>query len=279
MKNESSMKKSLIVSVSVLVFVLIVLLAFNYYFSSLSDETNKPPKLPPTSGVYEGAIIDKEYGFFEFEGSDESRFIKPEFATFRPAKKGLNYYYPKIDLDVGRIINEGIKPAPGLKVLFAYYSSEPTKYNQEDCFIVFPMGPYTDTCPIPFNEIYDFVVPRNNGFIIIANQEFEYNYTILADSNTMASEFTLNAPTDEEGWILRPLAPDVDLYNPAIEAVWLQSGPDTFEAIADFKNIEVTRPYKMAWIKYKKDEGEAVEELAQDESATDEPATEDPDAE
>ena len=86
----------------------------------------------------------------------------------------------------------------------------------------------------------------------MSNQEFKYNYTILANANTMAESFALTPPSTEEGWVLRPLAPDVDLYDPRIKAVWLQSGADTFDKIADFRNIEVTRPYKMAWILFQK---------------------------
>lgn len=248
----SPMKKSLIITTSSLVIILVGLFGFNYYYSSLNDTVDTPPKLFPSTELYEGALIDKEYGFFEFESSDASRFVKPEYSNYRPVKKGVNYFYPKVDLNIGRIINEGFKPYPELKIFFAYYSSIPTKYNSKDCFIVFPTGPHSYTCPIPFNEIYNFTVKKNDGFIIIANKDFEYNYSILADSNTLAGDFSLDAPTDEDGWILKPLAPEVDLYDPRIVAVWLQSGPNSFEQIADFKNIEVTRPYKMAWIKYTK---------------------------
>jgi len=268
MKEQKSMKKSLIITVSVLGIIILALIAVNFYFSNISNDENTPPKLPPTTERYQGALIDKEFGFYEYDLTDESQFIESEVGTFLQARKGLNYYYPKVDLSVGQIINEGIKPTEGLKVLFAYFSAEPTAYNVKDCFLVYPMGPYADTCPIPFNEIYDFVIPRNNGFIIISNKEFEYNIKLLADSNTMASDFNLNPPSDEEGWILRPLSEDVNLYDPTINAVWLQSGPDEFEEIADFRNIPITRPYKMAWIQIIDTNG-PEEEAIRDEGATD----------
>jgi len=249
MKVNNPTKKSIIISTSILGVIIVALIGVNAYFSSISSDENSPPKLPPTTERYQGAVLDKEFGFYEFEPYEEAHFIETDFGTFLPAHKGLNYYYPKIDLTVEEIMNTGIKPKAELKVLFAYYSNKPTKFNEEDCFIVYPIGPYSDTCPILANEIRDFTVKKNQGFIIMANEEFKYNYKILADSNTMATTFALDTPTDEEGWVLRPLAPDVDLYDSRIEAVWLQSGPDEFEEIADFRNIEVERPYKMTWIK------------------------------
>lgn len=272
MKNTKPFKKSLLITLSSIAFIIVLLLLINTYFLSVTNDENKPPTLESETGKYKGALVEEQFGFYEYEESDVTNYTEPRLSIFKNAGKGLNYFYPKTDLSVGEIVNTHIKPKAGLKVLFAYYSPEPTKYNTEDCFLVYPTGPYTDSCPIPFNEIYDFIIEDKIGFIIISNEEFEYNSRVISDANTIASSFHLNPPTDDEGWILRPLSPDVDLYNPNIQAVWLQTSPNEFEQIPDYVNIEVTRPYKMAWIKYK---GETDTSLTmQEEGATTDPSTE-----
>lgn len=244
-------KKSLIISLSTLAIIIIGAIGFNAYFTNITQPTDAPPSLSLETSKYKGAIIDKEFGFYEYTADDRnSRLAIDNLSVYKPSPKGINYFYTKQELTVEQIFNRAIRPDIDLKTLFIFYSNTSTKYNSQPCFLAYPEGPFAETCPIATEDIATMTIPPNTAYIIAANQDFEYDSLVTESSNTLASNFSFNPPADEEGWVLVPLALTNNFDNPRIKSVWLQSGQNAFEKVADIPNMNTNREYKMAWIHF-----------------------------
>ncbi|MFC1809877.1 hypothetical protein ACFLZH_00050 [Patescibacteria group bacterium] len=243
------MKKTIFILALIFVFISSLVVAGNWYFSTYIENKDEPPKLILSAEKFQGELIDKTHGFLQFQQSDEDRFIKNKISAFLKANKGVNFFNPKTNLTFDEILYKAIEPRSDLKVLIAFYNYETSEFNAEDCFLVYPPGPYTNTCPVPRLKLSEVVIPENNGFIIIANEGFNYDSSLIAYADTLANPYVLDFKDNEEGWTLRPLAPNTKYDDSQIEKIWLQKDQNEFEQIHNFTDIDLSRKYKMAWIK------------------------------
>lgn len=241
-------KKSLIISLSSLAIIIVGFIGFNAYFTNIANPTDSPPSLSLITSEYKGSIVDKEFGFFRYTSDEISRISNDNLTSYKPASKGVNYFYTKQELTVEQVFNRVIKPDLDLKTLFVFYSNTTTKYNDKPCFLAYPEGPFAETCPIDATDIATMKLTPNTAYIIIASKDFEYNSLLTENSKNYSSSFGFNPPADESGWVLVPLALTNNFDNPRIKSIWLQSGQNAFEKVADISNINTNREFKMAWI-------------------------------
>lgn len=249
--EQKQIKKTIYISAFAFVFILSLVGAGNWYFSTYIFNEDRPPELISSGEKLQGEFIDETFGFLEYVNEDKYRFERYQISDLLKGDAGVNFFLARADIAYDEIVERAIEPKKGLKILIAYYNYETSEFNEQDCFLVYPISPFSNTCPIPYDRISNVVIPRNNGFVIISNQEFNYNSALILSSKNSSSPYKLTFKPDEEGWSLRPLTTGFDDH-PQIERIWLQTGQNKFEETENFSNIDLSGEYKMAWIKFKK---------------------------
>lgn len=264
MENTFIIKKLLIVSFAVAIVGFGGWQAYNSDFFGTQEDN--PPLLKLGGTAFEGKFVDTTYNFLQFDDSDRLNFIGSAGSQFVKGAKGLHYYYPKVDITFDALVKsvrpvdalvDGVQFDPSLKVLFVRYdATEPWAGDSAvaGCFKTYPAGLYDNTCEVAEEKLMQERIDMGSGFVIIANEPFEYDSNIIADAKTLSISYELD---NINGWVMYPLSSSMDFTNSRIKVLWVQKADNEFEKVTNISNINPeAREYKMAWFKL----GDAVVE-------------------
>ncbi len=225
--------------ISLGVMFLVIIGGAYYYLGSPDFVSDVPPTLDSVGSKLKGQSIGEKLGFLLFDQTDVDNYETPENAVFDSAAKGVQYYYSEQDITIKKII-ENIKPRQGLQILIAFYNP------QNECYHVYPKGPYGGTCEI--NNISDFKISAGRGYSIIGTKEVEYNLNIIKNSKTQPESEYFDEYKSIEGWVLLPVKSESTLSTDLSNNIWILTADNIFQK-TDAENPSLKNNYHMAWFK------------------------------
>lgn len=265
------MKKSLIYTIGVVSALVIGFGSWFAYNEFVSVESY--PTLDGAGASFQGKSVETQFGYLEFSDDDVDTYQADADSKFISSPKGIQFYSLYESATVEEVMNN-IQPKEGLKVLFAFYSPGEEELGLEKGFHTYPVGPFIS------NEIEDpvaFEVPEGRGFIILSNEDYQFNSNVIKDSTRSAKSFKVKLKDNESGWVLYPLSGPGNLNHPRIEIAFIMNDDGEFEEVTDFRDVEIGKN-SFAWIKLREkqpgDEEEAVEAEEEIHEAAEEEAIE-----
>lgn len=217
-----------------------------WYFLGMPGLEEAPPSLELGGGKFQGQSLGEQLGSLVYDDNDVANYQAASGASFETSDKGVNYFYSSEDLTISDIKDSVIKPADGLQILIAFYSPGESELGTDECYYIYPEGPYVNTCEI--TDPNSFTIPAGRAFAIIASQEFEFDSSQLNDSGTLAGKNYINSYIGKtQGWLMIPLKGSGDINVAAEGSVWKMTGANSFEKVADKENPGLSGSHKIAW--------------------------------
>jgi len=243
---EKKKSKALPIALTSLAFVFVIGIVGAYFYLGQPDfVSDVPPSLDMVGSKFQGQSIGDQLGSLVFDKTDVDTYVAPQNADFKTSSKGVQYFYSEENVTVDEII-ENIKPQNGLQLLVAFYSPGEEEMGTDECYYIYPKGPYQDTCEI--TNAMNFNVPKGRGYAVISSKDIEYNSDVLKSSKTVPSSDYLENYVANTGWVLLPVTKAETLKTDYSDNIWVLSADNYFEK-TDQDSPELKNNYTMAWFK------------------------------
>jgi flagellar basal body-associated protein FliL len=216
-----------------------------FYLGQPDFVSDVPPTLDLIGSKFQGQSIGDQLGSLVFDQTDVDTYSAPTNANFKPATKGVQYYFSEREITVEEII-KNIKPQSGLQILIAFYSPGEEELGTNKCYYIYPKGPYSGTCEI--QNVMNFKLPKGRGYAIIGSKDFEYNSDVIKNAKTSPSAEYLENFKANEGWVLLPVKNNDTLKTSLSNNIWVLSADNQFVK-TDATNPSLKNNYQMAWFK------------------------------
>lgn len=226
---------------------------------------NSDPGVPPfltmaPAGALKGSYVEPSQGLLKFEDSDKIAYssyaARADVMAKFPVKGFLvpNINYMFVDRDGVSMddVVKGIDPVTN-RMLVVYYKPEEGKWYS------YPQGPFVGTVTLAKDQLSHFLIPRNQGVVIIS--EVASTSLGLLDARKMPTSLSTSAPIDAalSGWVLvgsakNTVVDTIAPYKERVSSVWVLSDPSSTSnafvkvANADYSNTSVFSTYHMAWV-------------------------------
>jgi len=256
--RPSKKKKSRVLPVTLVSLAILFIAGITgaYFYLGQPDlVSDVPPSLDMVGSKFQGQSIGDRLGTLVFDQTDVDTYEMPLDANFKTSFKGVQYFYSEQDLFADEII-KNVKPESGLQLLIAFYSPGEEFLGTEECYYIYPKGPYLETCEI--SDTSTFTIPKGRGFALIASMDFEYNSKVINNSQTVPSSEYLDSYIKNEGWVLLPVEKLETLKTEHSNNTWVQASDNAFEKV-DKDNPAFKDNYSMVWFKVQ----EVVEDVYQ----------------